>query len=190
MIKLGDYMAEKVIKRNDIIPGCIGDCRVSSSGQSQYGESLDIQEALCRGIADSRGWNMLFVSRESYSGRKNQRPRFEENLEYIKTHPGKVKYYIIRAIDRLTRTGSYGYESMKRELAKYGVELIDSCGIIQPPKNTLEHLGVEYSWSKYYPSEVTELIEGPKKKKKKKKKTNNHHKNNNNKKRKKKHIDN
>ncbi len=142
----------------DTKPGCIGDCRVSGPDQSQHGESLDVQDKVCRNIARDRDWEMLFVSRESHSGQKGLRPKFEENLEYIKSNPGKVKYYIFRSIDRFTRTGVYGYEGMKRELAKYGVEMIDSYGIIQPPINTLKDLGFEYHWSKVYPSEINEHI--------------------------------
>ncbi len=47
---------------------------------------------------------------------------------------------------------------MKEELAKEGVELIDNYGIIQAPKNALEHLSVSYPWSVSSPSEITELL--------------------------------
>ena len=50
------------------------------------------------------------------------------------------------------------YETIKAELAKYNVELIDSYGVIQPSINTLEHLGVEFEWSRYSPSEVAEIV--------------------------------
>ncbi len=136
-------------------------CRVSSSKQSQTGESLDIQEKVCFDIATSRGWNIEpdgKIFRESFSGRKSSRPIFEEIIEYIKQNPGKIRYYLFRAIDRFTRGGSYTYETMKRELSRYGVEMIDSYGIIQPSKNTLEDMGFEYEWSKYSPSEITELV--------------------------------
>lgn len=51
-----------------------------------------------------------------------------------------------------------GYENLKQKFARYGVEIIDSYGIIQPAKNTLEHLGVEYEWSRIHPSEINELV--------------------------------
>jgi len=47
---------------------------------------------------------------------------------------------------------------MKKELARYGVAIIDTWGVIQPTKNTLEDLGFEYSWSKLSPSEITEMV--------------------------------
>jgi hypothetical protein len=36
--------------------------------------------------------------------------------------------------------------------------MVDSYGIIQPAKNTLEDLGFEYEWSKSSPSEITEIV--------------------------------
>lgn len=149
------------MKNSQINLGCIIHCRVSSNKQSQQGESLDMQESVCRAIAESKGWKIEpgnKVWRESFSGRKDLRPIFEEIIEYIKDNPSKIKYYLFRAIDRFTRGGTYTYETMKRELAKYNVEMVDSYGIIQPSQNTLAHLGFEYEWSKYSPSEITELV--------------------------------
>jgi site-specific DNA recombinase len=140
---------------------CIVHCRVSSAKQAQEGESLDVQENICRGIVDSKGWRIVpegRVWRESFSGRKELRPVFEEILAYIDSHPGEVKYYVFRAIDRFTRGGSFSYETMKRDLARRGVQMVDTYGIIQPSKNTLEDLGFEYDWSTFSPSEITELV--------------------------------
>ncbi|MEI9932638.1 MAG: hypothetical protein WDM89_19415 [Rhizomicrobium sp.] len=47
---------------------------------------------------------------------------------------------------------------MKRELTRRGVELVDSYGLIQPTRNTLEDLGFEYDWSRSSPSEITEVV--------------------------------
>ncbi len=140
---------------------CIIHCRVSSSKQSQQGESLDVQENVCRSIAVAKNWSIEphgKIWKESFSGRKENRPIFEEILNYLRENPGKVKYYLFRAIDRFTRGGTFSYETMKRELSKLGVEMVDSYGIIQPSQNTLTNLGFEYTWSKYFPSEITELV--------------------------------
>jgi hypothetical protein len=134
---------------------------VSSAKQAQEGESLDVQENICRGIAGNKGWNIVpegTVFRESFSGRKEQRPVFEEIIAHLDEHPGEVKYYVFRAIDRFTRGGSFSYETMKRELSRRGVQMVDTYGIIQPSKNTLEDLGFEYDWSTFSPSEITELV--------------------------------
>jgi site-specific DNA recombinase len=134
-------------------------CRVSDRKQTA-GESLKSQEEACRYIAKQRlniDDDNIDVRREVLSGRKDERPLFEDILKDIDSSAKNYKYYIIRAIDRFTRTGGVGYGTMKKELSKRGIELIDSYGIIQPPTNTLEHLGYEYDWSKYSSSEGAEL---------------------------------
>lgn len=122
---------------------------------------MDVQENILRSIAKDRGWSLQpdgEIWRESLSGRKKERPVFEEIIQYIKNNPGKVKYYLFRAIDRFTRRGTLDYETMQQILAKYGVELIDSFGIIQPARNTLSDLDSEYEWSIYRPSKIAELV--------------------------------
>ena len=140
---------------------CIIHCRVSTAKQVQEGESLDVQERICRGIAGTKGWGIMpdgKVWREGFSGRKEQRPAFGEIIEYLDRNPGTVTHYVFRAIDRFTRGGTFSYETMKRQLAKRGVQMVDTYGIIQPVQNTLEDLGFEYDWSVFSPSEITELV--------------------------------
>ena len=145
-----------------MIPNAQNNClilvRVSSAKQAQQGESLEDQEAICRGIAEKNNLDVIAIFKEQFSGRKNSRPIIDEILSYIKKNPGKVKYLIFRAIDRFTRNGTLGYENLKQRLDEYGVQLIDGHGVIQPSKNTLEHLGVGYDWSIIRPSEITELV--------------------------------
>ena len=137
---------------------CIIYCRVSSAKQAQEGESLEDQKKICEILAERNKLTVLEVFPEQFSGRKNDRPVIEDIITYIKKHPNKVQYLIFRAIDRFTRNGTLGYEMLKQRLAQYGVELIDANGVIQPSRNTLEHLGVEYDWSKTSPSEISELV--------------------------------
>src|SRR5215831_20062394 len=139
--------------------GAIIHCRVSSAKQAIEGESLEVQAEICRRIVAEREWTLAHQPwLESFSGRKDRRPTFEEILDFLDEHPGITKFYIFRSIDRFTRGGSFSYEQMKRELAQRGVEMIDSHGIIQPPKNTLEHTGFTYPWSVRSPSEITEVV--------------------------------
>jgi len=133
-------------------------CRVSTVKQAQEGESFEDQEKICNNIARSHDAEILRFWREAFSGRKEKRPVIDEIIDYIKKSSIKIDHLIIRGIDRLTRNGVIGYETIKAELSKYGVEIIDSAGIIQPSKNTLEHLGFEYAWSKYYPSGIAEMV--------------------------------
>lgn len=137
---------------------CLIYCRVSSPKQAQQGESIQDQENICMGVAQRYNAKVLGVFKEQYSGKKNDRPVIDEIFSYIKSHPNKVNFLIFRAIDRFTRGGTLGYESLKQRLAQYNVEIIDSYGVIQPSKNTLEHLGLEYGWSRIRPSEITELV--------------------------------
>lgn len=142
----------------------VGYCRVSTTKQSQEGESLDMQAKICKEIAGAKKAVLLpqgDVWRESFSGRKDHRPVLDDLMAFIKSYikkGGKIDYFIIRDIDRLTRQGSFSYEKIKREISAFGIKLVDSYGLIQPQINTLEHLGIEYEWSKYSPSEIAEKL--------------------------------
>ncbi len=146
-------MADNIKAKN-----CLIYCRVSSSKQAQQGESLELQESICRGIAEKSELNILEVFKEQFSGRKEVRPVIEDIFSYLKKQPNKVDVLIVRAIDRFTRNGTLGYENLTKRLMEYNVRVVDSYGIIQQSKNTLEHLGVEYDWSRIRPSEITELV--------------------------------
>lgn len=139
--------------------GCVIHCRVSSSRQNREGESLEVQRGICENIVSAKAWKLMHEPwLESFSGRKNRRPTFQEVLDFIDKNLGKVHYYIFRSIDRFTRGGTYIYENMKRELTNRGVEMIDASGIIQSPRNTLEDVGFSYDWSRYSPSDVSEAV--------------------------------
>ena len=124
---------------------CILYCRVSTAKSAQEGESLDTQDGILRKFVGDRRWAVVpngKVFRETFSGRKDKRPVLDEVFDYIKKNPGKVDYFVFRVIDRFTRGGSYSYEGIKQRLAAHGVEMIDTYGVIQPMKNTLEHVGL------------------------------------------------
>lgn len=138
---------------------CVIHCRVSTGKQAYEGESLQVQAKVCLDIAAHNGWTVAHPPwLEAYSGRKANRPAFSEVLAFLDEHPGTVSYYVFRAIDRFTRGGIVAYENMKQQLAVRGVELVDSMGVIQPSKNTLDHVGFEYDWSRVSPSEITEAV--------------------------------
>lgn len=140
---------------------CVVQCRVSTLSQAQEGESLEVQEATLRRFVAQREWTIVpnsKVWKTAISGRKVGRVDFEEILAFIKKNPGLVQYYVFRSIDRATRAGSVEYGRMKEELAKQGVQMVDTYGVIQPSVNTLEDLGFSYTWSTFSPSEITEGV--------------------------------
>ena len=137
------------------------DARVSDPKQLQ-GNGLDDQKIICDNFVRAKGWNTVKSFLKSHSGRKIERGDFEETIEYIKVQNRKgiqIHYYVVKSIDRFTRNGAVTYDEMKGRLGDLGVQLIDAYGIIQPQQNTLQHLGLEYEWSKYSPSEGSELME-------------------------------
>lgn len=136
---------------------CIIHCRVSKPSEAHDGESLKQQEDVCRTIAERKNLKVLGIWKEPFSGRKEHRPYFDEMMDYIKNNYEKIDYLMIRSIDRFTRGGSSDFDRLKKEFGQYGIEIIDSMGIIQPPQNTLEYLGVKYDWSNYYPSGASEI---------------------------------
>jgi site-specific DNA recombinase len=137
--------------------GCLIDCRTSSRKQRAEGESLEVQVRICRQIARDRGWHITKEWALDFSGRTDLMV-FKEQLAFIDENSHLVQIYLFRAIDRFTRGGSLRYEQMREQLAKRGVQMVDSYGIIQPSKNTLEDLGFEYDWSLLRPSEITEVV--------------------------------
>ncbi len=135
--------------------------RVSSSKQGLAGDSPkrqkeDIIKLLPKYNAEIINYFELI---ESASG--DIQPAVKV-IDFAKEHP-EIKYCFITYIDRFSRAGSYVYQFLKSQLAKYGVQLIDVAGVISPEvKNTLDTYGIEYKWSKYNPSHMAEIIEAEK----------------------------
>ena len=139
----------------------LGQTRVSNHRQDDG--THEMQEAGIRACAAKDGIPLEKVFNTTMSGDSDECARQDEILAYI---DGKIKrgekrftdYYCFN-IERFTRGGHAMYDRMKRELASRGVRLRDVAGIIQPERNTMENLGAEYDWSKYFPSEAQELLE-------------------------------
>lgn len=141
---------------------CIIDCRVSDKSQLK-GDSLELQELAGRVLADKNGWMVDKVFRKPHSATTNERDDIEEALSYIRKRKKegiKITKYITKSLDRFTRLGDRAYWPLKEKLEAEEIELVDTTGIIQPKRNTLEHLGnYKYSWSVYSPSEAAETFE-------------------------------
>ena len=104
-----------MIKANKM--GAILHLRVSTKDQ---GETFESQEVVCKIVAISKGCpeDQIIVRKEKISGRIEDSKFFNQNRDYIKSHPGDIRYYIIKSIDRFTRAGGAVYEAMKKELAE------------------------------------------------------------------------
>lgn len=133
--------------------------RVSSDRQGFEGDSIEHQKDQIDLYAKVRNIiiKKYFIFIESAS--KEQQP-VQEAIDYCKNQKNKIQLFIIKSIDRFTRGGSSLYDHMKTELIKHNVKLVDLYGVINNQEvNTLEHLGVRYSWSVYNPSKKSELLE-------------------------------
>ncbi len=138
-------------------PTCVIDCRVSDKQQLQ-GNGLDDQTKVGIRVANNRDWEILKVFRKQHSATTTERDDFDEVLAWIRASKKPVNFYVCKSIDRFTRGGYEEHMRMKKKLKEIGVTVVDSQGIIQDEKNTLEHLGIEFPWSRYSPGEVGEMV--------------------------------
>ena len=139
----------------------IGYARVSTKKQADQGESLNIQADFIASFVGRNSWTLFpdnTVLEEAFTGGTDHRPVYELALTLIRQNPGKVKYFVVRTIDRFSREGSFKYQQMKAELAALGVELRDIGGTIQPTTNSLEQFGISYPWSAVRPSAISEVV--------------------------------
>lgn len=133
--------------------------RISSDRQKFEGDSIEHQKDQIDRYAELRSIRIkkYFIFIESAS--KEQQP-VQEAIDYCKNPKNNIQLFIIKSIDRFTRGGSSLYDHMKTELTKRNVKLVDLYGVINNQEvNTLEHLGVKYSWSVYNPGKKSELLE-------------------------------
>lgn len=131
--------------------------RVSTDRQFQEGESIENQRRKTEFVARREGLDIVRFFTEHYSGRKTDRRVLDELFEFLRLQKD-IEVVLVGDIDRFTRGGSEIYLRLKRELSDLGVSLIDTTGIIQPERNRLEHLGVEYEWAKESPSRYAEVF--------------------------------
>lgn len=134
--------------------------RVSSTKQGLIGDSPDEQkEAIIKKARqlDINPEEITYFDLIQSASREIQPA--QQVIDYCKLNP-KIEFCLIKCIDRLTRGGAYFYIQLKGQLIKYDVKLVDVAGVISSEIiNTLDHLGLEFSWSKYSPSYRDELLE-------------------------------
>ena len=133
--------------------------RVSSNKQFLVGNSLEEQRKLCKAVITRYNYKLVEEFELVETGADKDREDFERVLRFCKDPANKVEVLVIKSIDRFTRGGDVVYGLLKSQLASCGIEIVDAYGFIQPEQNTLNHLEVEYDWSKYTPSENAEAME-------------------------------
>ena len=144
---------------NPVKENAVAAIRVSTVRQGTEGDSPEAQREQIERFAELHNINLkeTFVFLESAS--KDEQP-MQQAINFCKDPKNDVQLFIIKSIDRFTRGGGSPYDQLKMQLERYGVKLVDIYGIISSQRvNTLEHLGVEYKWSKYSPSQKMEYLE-------------------------------
>jgi hypothetical protein len=133
--------------------------RVSTTKQGIEGDSPEAQKEQIERFAERRNIKIVKYFEFLESASKTKQP-MQRAIDYCKNPKHRVDLMIVKSIDRLTRGGSYAYSSLKMQLEQHNVRLVDLYGIIGSQKvNTLEHLGVSYSWSVYDPTKNSEILE-------------------------------
>jgi hypothetical protein len=133
--------------------------RVSTAGQGIDGDSPDAQIEQGQRFAPLH--NIKVVKTLSYLESASQVIQPMQNVvDYAIDPKNGIDVVIVKSIDRFTRGGSTVYDQLKMQLEPHNVELVDIYGVISNTKvNTLDHLGMQYSWSVFSPSRKTELLE-------------------------------
>jgi uncharacterized protein YbaR (Trm112 family) len=131
--------------------------RVSTDKQFQEGESIETQRRKVEFVARRERIDVVRFFIEHYSGRKTDRRILDELFAFLEENRD-IDAVIVGDIDRFTRGGTEIYLQLKRQLRELNVSLVDTTGIIQPERNRLEHLGVEYQWSMESPSHYAEIF--------------------------------
>ena len=135
-------------------------CRVSSRTQVQ-GDSLENQEEQCQRAVRLNHYPTVppeDIYKDAFSGRRDSRPAWDALMQHCQQHSKNIGAVFIYRIDRFSRAGAFSYESLRIELERYGICLLDAEGIIQASQNAFEDLGFSYEWSNYRPSSVNEMI--------------------------------
>lgn len=82
-------------------------------------------------------------------------------LQQIKQMDKKIEYAFIKSTDRTTRGGGSMLLNIKEMYLAEGVKLYDVYGMFNHRTiNTLEHLDVEFSWSKFNPTDSMLFLKG------------------------------
>ena len=141
--------------------------RISSVRQEIMGNSLSDQEKqiqiAIRHIEKRHQCNIKIIKEFEFVHSASVELEFQpllKAIDFAKNPKNKIDYIFIKSIDRATRAGAIYYGLMKQSLIDANVALVDVYGVINYEMvNTLAHHDIEFPWSKYNPSWITELLE-------------------------------
>lgn len=136
-------------------------CRVSSSQQSKYGESLAVQEEECRKYCERKWYTVLRVFKEQITGTAEDRPQVEEALNFVRNSEVPIEYVIALKIDRISRWGIEILNDFKKSFKELWVTLEDTYGVIWESKNVVEIEWIDtdcYEWAQENNREHAESI--------------------------------
>ena len=133
--------------------------RVSSDKQYDEGDSPEAQIEQLTILANRLNARIVKVFEFAESGSKLIQP-MQQAITYCQDPKNDIQLFLIKSIDRFTRGGAEVYAHLKKQLDVANVRLIDNYGVISHNLiNTLDHLDIEYKWSKYSPSQKSEYLE-------------------------------
>lgn len=131
--------------------------RASSAKQAAEGDSLTQQREQCQSYIKKQGWNCVKVFSFIESGAADVRTFFNEVIDYSIDPKNKVDVLVFKNMSRFTRAGGAEYLALKKKLDKSGIRLTDIFHTLSEEVNTLEDLGLSYSWSCYFQNDVAEI---------------------------------
>lgn len=136
-------------------------CRVSTDKQSKTWESLEEQERECRAYCKRNNYQVLAVFSEQFTWTKDERPKVEEALNFIRHSELKIDYVVVLKIDRVSRWWITIHDSFKKKFQDLGVSLRDTHGVIWEDRNVVEIEWVntdKYNWAKTNMNQIAENV--------------------------------
>ena len=98
--------------------------RVSTDDQADRGFSLQHQQKVLTDFCNLKGYTIVDIYTEDYSGKTFERPEWKKLMEYIRKNKGKVNKVLCLRWDRFSRN-QYDAMTTIKELAKHNV-LVDT----------------------------------------------------------------
>jgi len=99
--------------------------RVSSKEQFDKNLSLDWQKKAIEDFANRNGFDIMNYYGGTYESAKTDgRKEFQNMLDFIKRHKGKISHILVYLLDRFSRTGGGAIKLAQELREKYGVTII------------------------------------------------------------------